>query len=198
MADEIGTECDQPHPRPRRIKIRRRSTGIRDEATPKDASGGFLPTGDEERPTTSLKTDEQEAVASREQGLGEPQNELHEIERAGQALQTSTPRRLSGDSGLESPRPHVCDSQSTGPEEANNPQSNGERNEADSPDATVPGVRWISQEDLEKLIPQGVDLFQSRRTDAIYHLNHRGERVWVVDKNGDCVIAQTPPEGADG
>lgn len=190
MADESDPESDQPQPQRRqhRIEIQRQLKHPRDEAAPEDAARSSFPPRDEEKPTASLETGEQEAAASREQVWGEQQNEPHEMRRADRAQRTSTRRRSNGDCGssdsdsLGGPgqQASIAESglRSTEPEEVNNSHDNG-------------GTRWVSQQDLEKLIPPGIILLQSEATDAIFYLNERGEKVWVVDKNGDCVIGQT-------
>lgn len=60
------------------------------------------------------------------------------------------------------------------------------------PSATFSSIRWISREDLGEpgRLAQGITLYRSEVTDAIYYLNNLGEKVWLVDENGDCVIAQ--------
>lgn len=79
---------------------------------------------------------------------------------------------------------------STDPEEVNDFDEHVEARPTENSDATLPGTRWITQQDLEGLIARGIDLLKSEVTDAVYYLNHLGEKVWVVDQNGDCVIAQ--------
>lgn len=192
MADESDPESDQPQPQPQRqqhrIEIQRQLKHPRDEAAAEDAARSSFPAGDEEKPTASLETGEQEAAASREQEWGEPQNEPHEMRRADRAQRTSTRRRSNGDCGSsdsDSPggpgqQASMAESglRSTEPEEVNNSHDNG-------------GTRWVSQQDLGKLISQGISLFRNEATDAIYYLDERGGKIWVVDKNGDCVIGQT-------
>lgn len=60
------------------------------------------------------------------------------------------------------------------------------------PSATFSSIRWISREDLGEpgRLAQGITLYRSEVTDAIYFLNDLDEKVWLVDENGDCVIAQ--------
>lgn len=205
MGPENDPGSDQPHQkRQRRITPQRRSKRMRDEVASEEAARSSLTSGDAEEPTASLEAGEQEAAASRGQELEELQDELSEIKRADRARETSTSRCLNGNSGLEqgdavpdspleSSPPHVSGPdpfssggpeqraslaksslQSTEPEEVNNPHDNDETNKAENAGAPLPGTRWISQQD---------------------HLDHEGEKVWVVDKNGDCVIAQ--PKKAD-
>lgn len=67
-----------------------------------------------------------------------------------------------------------------------------EADASDDPSATFLSIRWITQEDLRErgIFAQGITLYRSEVTDAIYYLNHLDEKVWLVDENGDCVIAQ--------
>jgi hypothetical protein len=65
----------------------------------------------------------------------------------------------------------------------------GEANGPENPSPALQGTRWITQQGLVGLISAGVTIYQSEVTDALFLLD-RGEKVWVVDKNGDCVIAQ--------
>ncbi|KAH8754149.1 hypothetical protein F5883DRAFT_650688 [Diaporthe sp. PMI_573] len=108
--------------------------------------------------------------------------------------QQSSPPHVSGSDSV-SPGPNQPASlvekgpQSTDPEEVNTFDVDG-ANSPENASATSPRTRWISQKDLEGLIRQGIDLYKSEVTNAVYYLDLLGERVWVVDKNGDCVLAQ--------
>lgn len=109
--------------------------------------------------------------------------------------QQSSALRVS-DSGSLSPGPDQPVSpvengpRDAGPEEVDNLDEDDEANAPENPSSTLPRTRWIAQKDLGELIHQGTKFYKSEVTDAIYHLDHRGEKVWVVDENGDCVIAQ--------
>ncbi|KAK7725919.1 hypothetical protein SLS63_007911 [Diaporthe eres] len=72
-----------------------------------------------------------------------------------------------------------------------------EDNEADGPDnpsANFQGIRWISKKDLNKQRLRGVGvysrMYQSRRTDALYFVSNLGEKIWLIDENGDGVLGQ--------
>lgn len=182
MADENSRGSDQPQQRrqrrQRRIERQRRSKGPRDEAESKDTPRCSLPTGDEDTPAASLETGQQEAAASREQGWEQGWEQDDAV--PGSPPKSSPPHTSDLDSAPPRAKASLAgsDPQSTEPEEVNNSHDNDE-------------TRWISQQDLERLIPQGIRLYQSEATDAIFYLGDRGERVWLVDKNGDCIMAQT-------
>lgn len=91
--------------------------------------------------------------------------------------------------------------QSTGPrndhgsdadDELDESDESGEVNSSDEDDRA--GVGYISKKELDegRLWGKGIflTLYKSEATDALYFLGYLGEKIWLTDENGDCVLGQ--------
>ncbi|KAJ0123285.1 hypothetical protein J7T55_011750 [Diaporthe amygdali] len=65
---------------------------------------------------------------------------------------------------------------------------------SEASDGPLPEIRWVSQKYLHEqgLMGRGIydRVYRSSVTDALYFLNHMGEKIWLTDAKGDCVLAQ--------
>lgn len=90
-----------------------------------------------------------------------------------------------------------ADDELEGPDESDTHDSSDEDNKADAsdnPNANHPGTRYISKKDLNERGLLGVgmysDVYRNEANDALYFLSNLGEKIWLIDENGDSVLAQ--------
>lgn len=90
-----------------------------------------------------------------------------------------------------------ADDEMKGSDESGEDDSSDDDNKADAsgdPSANLPRTRYISRKTLNEqgLMGRGIysALYRHEATDALYFLNHLGEKIWLTDENGDCVLAQ--------
>lgn len=165
----------------------------------------------------SIRARERRAIAEREQELDRLQKELDEINRIDRAnspvglevsdsdaLLPEGPGSTAGvathqaiDPEDEDAGESDADDEREGSDGSGKHESSDEENTAgasDNPSANLPRTRYISMKALNEqgLIGVGIysDVYRSEATDALYFLSDLGEKIWLTDENGDCVLAQ--------
>lgn len=90
-----------------------------------------------------------------------------------------------------------ADDELKGPDESGEDDSSDEDNKSDAsgdPSANLPRTRYISMKTLDEQRLRGVGIYsavyRNEATDALYFLSNLGEKIWLTDENGDCVLAQ--------
>lgn len=90
-----------------------------------------------------------------------------------------------------------ADDELKGSDESDEEDSSDEDNKADASgdlSANLPPTRYISRKTLNEqgLMGRGIysALYRHEATDALYFLNHLGEKIWLTHENGDCILAQ--------
>lgn len=165
----------------------------------------------------SIEARERRAIAEREQELDRLQKELDEINRIDRAnspvgldvsdsdaLFPEGPGSAAGVAAHQAIDPEDedagisdADDEREGSDGSDKHEISDEENTAgasENPSANLPRTRSISMKALNEqgLIGVGTysDVYRSEATDALYFLSDLGEKIWLTDENGDCVLAQ--------
>lgn len=79
-------------------------------------------------------------------------------------------------------------------DDVNSSDESGEEDASDNPGAPFWGVRYVSKKYLSEQGFLGVGqysrVYRRKTTDALYFLSNLGEKIWLIDENGDGILAQ--------